>query len=109
MTTHELLEMYRASEECKGFFLHADTQHALEVAESLLENENTYGYKTCPCRMASGEADKDADLVCPCEYRDEDVKEYGACYCHFFVDEAHKEDTDFYPDIDDRRPPEKWD
>jgi ferredoxin-thioredoxin reductase catalytic subunit len=53
--------------------------------EGLVKNERRYGYQACPCRLASGDKSKDLDLVCPCDYRDPDLAEYGACYCGLYV------------------------
>ncbi|MBS5048962.1 MAG: ferredoxin:thioredoxin reductase [Desulfovibrionaceae bacterium] len=107
MTPEALLEALRASEEPKGYYLHADVGHCLETAESLLDNKARYGYLCCPCRLPCENETKDADIVCPCEYRDADVAEYGACYCTLFVSAEHRDDPDFYPEVDERRPPEK--
>jgi rubrerythrin len=30
---------------------------------------------------------KDLDIICPCDYRDPDLDQYGACYCALYVDE----------------------
>jgi len=35
---------------------------------------------SCPCRLASGNRDWDRDIICPCIYREEDVRAYGRCY-----------------------------
>lgn len=107
MKPDELLEHFRKSGEADGFYLHADPEHVLEIAENLLETKNRYGYLSCPCRLSSGVRTEDADIICPCEYREADVQEFGACYCHLFVDAAHKDDPNFFPEMDDRRPPEK--
>jgi len=40
---------------------------------------------SCPCRLAAGNREKDADIICPCQYRPEDIKEYGSCYCNLYV------------------------
>ena len=53
--------------------------------------------------------DKDKDIICPCIYRDADIHEYGACFCTLFVDAEHRDDPDFFPDVDERRPPENMD
>lgn len=107
MTPEALLEALRASEGPKGYFLHADAEHCMETAESLLDAQKRYGYLCCPCRLPSGDANKDTDIICPCVYRDDDVKDFGACYCTLFVSEEYKDDADFFPEIDERRPPEK--
>jgi len=42
---------------------------------------------SCPCRLAEGVREKDLDIICPCDYRDPDLDEYGACYCALYVSE----------------------
>ncbi len=68
-----------------GYHLNPDHEFTLGLARGLLVNESRYGYPSCPCRLASGNADEDRDIVCPCDYRDPDLEEYGACYCGLYV------------------------
>ncbi len=56
-----------------------------ELLEGLALNQSRYGYRSCPCRLAKGTIESDRDIVCPCVYRDQDVAEYGSCYCGLFV------------------------
>jgi ferredoxin-thioredoxin reductase catalytic chain len=77
----------RLSEEAErsGYHLNPAREFTLGLARGLLVNESRYGYQSCPCRLASGNADEDRDIVCPCDYRDPDLAEYGACYCALYV------------------------
>jgi len=77
----------RLDEEAEraGYHLNPDRRFTLELARGLLVNESRYGYPSCPCRLASGNADEDRDIVCPCDYRDPDLADYGACYCALYV------------------------
>jgi ferredoxin-thioredoxin reductase catalytic chain len=77
----------RLSEEAEhgGYHLNPDREFTLGLARGLLTNEARYGYQSCPCRLASGNAVEDRDIVCPCDYRDPDLAEYGACYCALYV------------------------
>ena len=77
----------RLSEEAErsGYHLNPDREFTLGLARGLLVNESRYGYQSCPCRLASGNADFDRDIVCPCDYRDPDLAEFGACYCALYV------------------------
>ena len=52
---------------------------------SLLINEERYGYWACPCRLAAGDKADDLDIICPCDYRDADLNEFGACFCALYV------------------------
>ena len=52
MTPEQLLEHLARSAATKGYYLHADHDHCLGTAESLLANKERYGYMCCPCRLA---------------------------------------------------------
>jgi ferredoxin-thioredoxin reductase catalytic chain len=74
--------------EASGYRFTPDVGFAKELIRGLLANEARYGYRACPCRLASGHKDEDLDIVCPCDYRDADLEEYGACYCALYVSDA---------------------
>ncbi len=74
--------------------------------EGLKTNEERYGYPSCPCRLASGVFEYDRDIICPCDYRDPDVQEFGACYCRLYVTKEVSESKQL-PDVPERRPLEK--
>ena len=74
--------------EAGGYHLNPDTDFAKELVCGLITNECRYGYPACPCRLASGEKGEDIDIICPCDYRDADLADYGACYCSLYVSEA---------------------
>ncbi|MBN1596237.1 ferredoxin:glutaredoxin reductase [candidate division FCPU426 bacterium] len=69
----------------RGYYLNPDAEMTDALLESLLVNEERYGYAFCPCRLAAEVYEKDRDLICPCDYRDQDVNEYGTCYCGLYV------------------------
>jgi ferredoxin-thioredoxin reductase catalytic chain len=95
-----------ADARSRGYFLNPNPEFLRDLLEGLLENEERYGYPSCPCRMASGVFDMDRDIVCPCDYRDPDVEEFGSCYCCLYVDaETHKSGRT--RPIPERRPVEK--
>jgi ferredoxin-thioredoxin reductase catalytic chain len=66
--------------EAGGYHLNPDQEFALDLMRGLLANEARYGYQSCPCRMASGDRTRDLDIICPCDYRDADLSEFGTCY-----------------------------
>jgi ferredoxin-thioredoxin reductase catalytic subunit len=90
----------------RGYHLNPDPAFLQSLLEGLLANEERYGYPSCPCRMATGDFDLDRDIVCPCDYRDADVEEHGACYCCLYVDAKTHESGEIRP-IPERRPAEK--
>lgn len=71
--------------ESGGYNLNSDAEFLRDLVEGLLVNRDRYGYQSCPCRLASGDYSTDLDIICPCDYRDSDLAEYGACYCALYV------------------------
>ena len=80
MIAEELYEMLRKIQEPKGYFFNRDKDKVNDLLNGLLFNRERYGYMCCPCRLASGDNDWDRDIICPCIYREEDVRQYGRCY-----------------------------
>jgi ferredoxin-thioredoxin reductase catalytic chain len=94
--------------EESGYHLNPDAQHAKDLVRGILVNEKRYGYWACPCRLATGDKEEDLDIICPCDYRDQDVEEYGACYCGLYVSESVIEGKKSVAPIPERRkPPEE--
>jgi ferredoxin-thioredoxin reductase catalytic chain len=87
MTSEKLYEVLGKYAESQGIRLNKDKTFVLEILEGLLANEVRYGSRSCPCRLASGVKETDADIICPCAYRDPDIKEFGSCYCNLYVSE----------------------
>ena len=61
----------------------------------------------CPCRLAKEDREADKDIICPCDYRDEDVKEFGSCYCGLYVSQEWNEGKIQQQFVPERRPAEK--
>jgi len=80
MTAVQLYEMLRKIQEPMGYFFNREREKVFDLLNALLLNRNRYGYMCCPCRLASGDREWDRDIICPCAYRDEDIREYGRCY-----------------------------
>jgi len=99
----------RAESDAKtyGYYLNPDPDFLRDLLEGLKQNEERYGYPSCPCRLASGKFEFDRDIICPCDYRDPDVAEYGACYCALYVrKDLFEGKTPILP-VPERRPLEK--
>lgn len=90
-----------------GYNLNPDVEFTKGLVEGLLVNEKRYGYWACPCRLADGERDKDLDIICPCDYRDADLIDWGACYCALYVSDAVRDGEQELQPIPERRPPEE--
>jgi ferredoxin-thioredoxin reductase catalytic chain len=80
MTAVQLYEMLRKIQEPMGYFFNREREKVFDLLNALLLNRDRYGYMCCPCRLASGDREWDRDIICPCAYRNEDIREYGRCY-----------------------------
>jgi len=105
--TDDLYKMLKKAQEPKGFFFNKDLDRVFELLEALQTNKERYGYMCCPCRLASEDRENDKDIICPCEYRAPDVKEYGSCYCSLYVSKDWNEGKIFTEYIPERRPAKK--
>ena len=88
-----------------GYFLNPDVAFSKNLVQGLLKNEQRYGYRACPCRLASGKKVEDLDIICPCIYRDPDLTDYGACYCALYVTKAVANGKSLEAPVPERRPP----
>ncbi len=92
--------------ESNGYNLNPDVEFTKELVKGLIVNEQRYGYWSCPCRLASGTKYADLDMVCPCDYREADLADYGACYCALYVSQEVVDGIKKLTSIPDRRPNE---
>ncbi|MEJ2242163.1 MAG: ferredoxin-thioredoxin reductase catalytic domain-containing protein [Candidatus Bathyarchaeota archaeon] len=93
--------------EANGYYLTPDSTLLKDLLEGLKKNEERYGYPSCPCRLASGNLELDRDIICPCDYRDPDVEEFGQCYCGLYVRKDIHEGKAAIKQIPERRPVDK--
>jgi len=104
-TASQLLEKLKRDAAAGGYFINPDDQFALELAQGLVRNIERYGYQACPCRLASGRREADIDIICPCDYRDADLGQYGACYCALYVSAEIGRGEKAASPVPERRPP----
>ena len=81
----KIMERLQRFSEKKGASLNPDTEMAAKLIDGLLANQERHGYWACPCRLVSGVREDDRDIICPCDYWEQDVAEFGACYCGLYV------------------------
>jgi len=108
ITAEEVERLYkklRDEAEAAGYHLNPDAGMTRALLRGLLVNEKRYGYPACPCRLASGVKEEDLDIICPCDYRDPDLTDYGACYCSLYVSREAMEGKKKVGSIPERRPP----
>jgi len=68
----------------KGFVLNVDEKQLNTVLRGLARNKERFGEAYCPCRLRSGDPEKDRAIVCPCIYHEEEIEEQGLCHCRLF-------------------------
>jgi len=107
MDTKQLYEMLKKAQEPKGYYFNTDKERVFDLLQALNINKDRYGYMACPCRLAAGDKENDKDIICPCVYREPDVKEYGSCYCNLYVSTEWNDKKIPHQYVPERRPPEK--
>ncbi len=108
MDVEKLYGTLKAVQEKKGYFFNKDKDKVFELLEALLINKDRYGYMACPCRLASGDREKDRDIICPCDYREADVAEFGSCYCNLYVSQDWNEGKIPHSYVPERRPADRF-
>jgi ferredoxin-thioredoxin reductase catalytic subunit len=106
ITIEEVRRRAEADAKTYGYYLTPQPELLQGFLEGLKTNEDRYGYPSCPCRLASGIFEYDRDIICPCDYRDPDVAEYGSCYCRLYVNKQVYESQNL-PEVPERRSLEK--
>lgn len=107
MTLEKVRQRAESDARTYGYYLNSDPDFLKDLLEGLKRNEERYGYPSCPCRLASGIFEYDRDIMCPCDYRDPDVKDYGYCYCGLYVRRDVYESNKSIMPIPERRSSEK--
>lgn len=68
-----------------GFKLNPDGKTVNFIIKGLLKNKEKYGEIYCPCRIVTGDKEKDRGIICPCIYHKQEIKVMGHCKCNLFV------------------------
>ena len=108
ITAESLYHSLKDVQEKKGYYFNPNLEEmTLPILEQILVNKERYGYLLCPCRLTSGSREADADQLCPCEYREPDVAEFGACYCGLYLSKEEAANHIHEIVVPERRPIEK--
>ena len=87
----------------RGWVANPDESFRGILADGLATNANRYGYFLCPCRDGDGDRSADRDIICPCTYAEQDIAEYGQCFCGLFLSKARAESGGELKQIPERR------
>ena len=99
-----LYEKLDKEAEVGGYHLNPDRDFTKALVRGLIVNEDRFGYMSCPCRLATGDREEDLDIICPCDYRDADLNDWGACYCALYVSREVLDGKRELSSIPERRP-----
>ena len=70
----------------KPFVLNPDAGHVAAVVDGVYTNLEKKGFKFCPCRLTTGDFEKDKDLLCPCNFEIQKAwKDWNRCWCGLYV------------------------
>lgn len=100
----DLHDLLKKINEPKGYFFNRDNERTFDLLRGLMTNKDRYGYMACPCRLASGDRRSDEDIICPCIYREPDVKEFGSCFCALYVSADWNSGRITPKEVPERRP-----
>lgn len=86
MSKDELKKVWERFAQNKDFVLNPDQNHVDAVADGVLVNKQKYGLGLCPCRVRDGSRETDLKLICPCNFKTQEVwQKQGRCWCGLFV------------------------
>ncbi len=64
-----------------GWVLNPDEEHLQTVIRGLVRNKKKFGRPYCPCRLRSGDEERDRAIECPCIYHKDEIAKDGHCHC----------------------------
>lgn len=71
--------------EGKAFYFNPDPDIVESIIKAIAKRRDRYGEDYCPCRVVTGDKEKDAAIICPCVYHEREIDESGRCHCHLFT------------------------
>jgi len=55
------------------------------ILKRMLIIKEQKGETYCPCRVVSGNKNKDKEIICPCVFHRGEIELQGHCHCNLFV------------------------
>lgn len=80
----EILEWARKYAQQEKWVLNPDDRKLEVVIRGLGRNKRKFGERYCPCRLRSGDPDRDREIICPCAFHRDEIEKDGSCHCHLF-------------------------
>ncbi|MEN6442592.1 MAG: ferredoxin-thioredoxin reductase catalytic domain-containing protein [Methanoregula sp.] len=67
-----------------NWIVNPDEKHLGIVIRGLVRNQEKFGRPYCPCRLRSGDEEKDRAIECPCIYHKDEIENEGHCHCELY-------------------------
>jgi len=83
----EMLKWAKGYAHKHGWSINKDEKQLGTVIRGLVRNKTKFGRPYCPCRLRSGDEEKDRLIECPCVYHKEEVATQGHCHCNLYFKE----------------------
>jgi len=83
----DMLKWAKGYAQKQGWSLNKDEKQLGTVIKGLVRNKTRFGRPYCPCRLRSGDEEKDRAIECPCVYHKDEVANEGHCHCHLYFKE----------------------
>lgn len=80
----EMLRWAQAYAKEQGLTLNKDEKQLGTVIRGLVRNKKKFGRQYCPCRIRSGDPEKDRNIECPCVYHKDEIAKDGSCHCNLY-------------------------
>jgi ferredoxin-thioredoxin reductase catalytic chain len=80
----ELLDSAKEYAKLKKIKLNPNEKILNGIIKALMRNKEFKGEAYCPCRIITGNKEKDEGIICPCIYHEQEIKELGHCKCNLF-------------------------
>lgn len=68
-----------------GIKLNPNKKELDQVIKGLLLKKKKHGKIYCPCRIVTGDKEKDKEIICPCVFHRGEIELKGKCLCQLFV------------------------
>jgi ferredoxin-thioredoxin reductase catalytic subunit len=80
----DMLKWAKAYAQKQGFTINPEEKQRSTVIKGLVRNKGKFGRPYCPCRLRSGDEEKDRKIECPCVFHKEEIATRGQCHCNLF-------------------------
>ncbi len=68
-----------------GIKVNSNKKIANGIIDGLLRNKRDKGDIYCPCRVVTGNKEKDDEITCPCVFHRGEIELQKHCHCNLFV------------------------